>query len=330
MRSVDVLIPFHSDSEYLWEAIDSILDSRGVAVRILLINDIEDAEVSAKFQVQIERYLNVRDVNFSIIRNQGRSYATSLNVSRAWIQSDFVAILNSDDLSTPYRLQSQVQALEKSGAELAIGKIVKFHGKLRLPSMSGALNPSSLSWQHILLGAYGSDASIVVTRKAWLEHFIFDEFSRRSDWATALKIYPHLKIIGVDQAVYKYRIHGLQMTQSQIQISDDFPSYFSFWRGLNTSLGLPDVSLNIARALSQPWAKQKLNKDEFKMMQIWCLKFEKLLLDVSVSNETKSLLGRRLIISGPIIFSVIQRPLLLTRMIFEFLFIRIIGSRTRS
>ena len=328
MRSVDVLIPFHSDSEYLWEAIDSILDSRGVAVRILLINDIEDAEVSSKFQLQIERYLNITDANYLILRNLGRSYATSLNVSRAWIQSDFVAILNSDDLSTPFRLQSQVQALEKSGAELAVGKIVKFQGKLRLPSMSGALNPSSFRWQHLLLGAYGSDASVVVTREAWFEHFTFDEHSCRSDWVTALKMYQNLKIIGVDQAVYKYRIHGRQVTQTQI--SDDFSSNFSFWRGLSTSLGLPEVSINISRALSQPWAKQRLDKDEFKTMQEWCLKFEKLLFDTSVSNKTKLLLDRRLIISGPIIFSLTQRPLLLTRMVFEYLYIRIIGSRTRS
>jgi hypothetical protein len=194
--------------------------------------------------------------------------------------------------------------------------------------MSGALNPSSFSWQHLLLGAYGSDASVVVTRKAWIEHFIFDEYSRRSDWVTALKMYQHLKIIGVDQAIYKYRIHDQQVTQAQI--SDNFSPYFSFWNELSNSLGLPEVSVNIARALSQPWAKQTLDKDEFKTMQLWCLKFQKLLLDASASSKTKLLLDRRLIISGPIIFSLTQRPLLLTRMIFEFLFIRIIGSRTRS
>ena len=330
MRSVDVLIPFHSDSKLLWKALESILDSGSVDVRLLLINDIKDSEVSINFQAQLENYLNDAGADFLIIRNHRRSYATSLNISRNYLQSDFVAILNSDDLSTPYRLQSQVRALEESGAQVAIGQIVKFRGRIRLPAISGALQPSRFNWQHILLGAYGCDASVVVTRKAWLEYFVFDEINLSSDWATALRIYPQLKIIGVDKAIYKYRIHGLQATQSQKQNSDDFSSYFLLWNQLNSSLGLPDVPLKVARALSQPWAKQKLDKSEFKMMQFWCSQFENVQTGEFESNQVSSLLSRRLIISGPVYFGITQRPLLLIRMTFEFLYIRIIGAQARS
>jgi glycosyltransferase involved in cell wall biosynthesis len=329
MRCADVLIPFHSTNEFLWDALDSILDTRGVSVRLLLINDIEDESEASEFQKRLEHHLNLTKATFLIIRNKGRSYATSLNSCRNYIESDFVAILNSDDLSTPCRLQLQIQALEDSGAEIAVGQIVKFHGKFQLPSISGYLSPSNLKWHHLLIGAYGADASLVATKRIWLEHFRFDEFSRSSDWATALKVYPLLKIVGVDKAIYKYRIHDQQVTQSSRQLSDNFLSYFPDWVKLNTLLDLPEVSPNVARALSQPWAKQKLHKRDFEMMQAWCLEFEKILLEGSESSETKSLLGRRLIISGPIIFSVTQKPLLLTKMVCEYVYIRIIGSRAR-
>ena len=330
MRSVDVLIPFHSESEFLWEAIDSILDSRGVSIRLLLINDMQDHANALKFQELIEKRLKLANVAYLVIRNQGRSYATSLNACRNHIEGDFVAILNSDDLSAPERLRLQTQALEATGADVAVGNIVKFHGKLRLPSVSGHLKPSSFKWEHLLIGAYGSDASVVATKEIWLEHFRFDEVRRSSDWATALKVYPLLKITGADRAVYKYRIHGQQVTQSKNQISDDFLSYFPDWISLNNSLGLPDVSPNVARALSQPWVKQKLGKDEFKIMKHWCSMFRELQSDSSGSNETKSLLDRRLIISGSILFRVTQKPLLFSRMVLEYVYTRTIGSQTRS
>lgn len=330
MRSVDVLIPFHSESEFLWEAIGSILDSKGVLIRLLLINDMQDDSKALKFQEEIESRLKLANVAFLVIRNHGRSYATSLNACRNHIEGDFVAILNSDDLSTPDRLRLQTQALEATGADVAVGNIVKFQGKFRLPSVSGHLTPSSFKWDHLLIGAYGSDASVVATKEIWLEHFRFDEIRRSSDWATALRAYPQLKIIGVDRAVYKYRIHGQQVTQSKIQISEDFLSYFPDWIRLNTSLGLPEVSPNVARALAQPWVKQKLGKDEFKTMKEWCSMFGELQSDSPGCNEIKSLLDRRLIISGSILFRLTQKPLLFSRMVLEYVYMRTIGSQTRS
>mgnify|MGYP000199151386 CR=1 FL=1 len=330
MKSVDVIIPFHSDSSFLWKALDSILLSKGVAVRLLLINDIGDQKISSKFQKEIETYLDRVSANYLIISNDGRSYATSLNAGRAFLESDFVAILNSDDLSTPLRLQSQVRALEESCADLAVGRIVKFSRRFRLPTMVGKVKPSSFCWQHILLGAYGADASIMVTRKAWLEFFRFDESNLSSDWATALRIYPQIRIIGVDSAVYKYRIHSLQVTQSKIQISDEFSLYFPLWNQLNTALGLPDVPQRVAQAISQPWAKLKLEKSDFKLMQIWCAKFESVLSDISEPKQTRSLLSRRLIISGQTYFGIIKNPFLFTKMVMEYTYIRIIGARTRS
>jgi len=295
-----------------------------------LINDIEGAEISMKVQLRLTKLLDEAGANYLIIPNDGRSYASSLNAARNSLQSNFIAILNSDDLSTPQRLLSQVCALEDSGAQLAIGKLVKFQGIFRLPSISGDLSPTNFGIHHLLLGAYGCDASIVVTREAWLEFMEFDESAHNADWATALKVYSHLDIIGVDNAFYRYRMHSHQVTQNQMYNSDDFPLYYPLWHQLSASLGLPQVSINVARALSRPWVAQKLTKSEFEMMQLWCAKMVNATFSTSGKKQTKSILDRRLIISGSIAFGITNKPLLLVKIIFEFLFIRITGSQVRS
>lgn len=201
MHTVDVILPFHRNDEYLRIAIDSALSSKDVEVRLLLI---DDRKIWEPIQ-DLDAYVTCR--------TGGIGYAGAINSARKHLQSNYVALMNSDDWSDPERLKKQISAITFGESEFSICALKKFRGLKSLTANLGELTGDKYDPRSLILGAYGANATLLGTREAWLQEVFFFE-SDVSDWVTAFQLLPRIMPEFVNETLYWYRQHENQITNS--------------------------------------------------------------------------------------------------------------------
>ncbi len=109
---VTVLMPNYNNEKYLTEAIESILNQNYSNFEFVIVDDCSkdnSLEIIKKFAIldsRIKCYKN--DVNFGIVKTRNKLLGL---VSE---NSKYIAIFDSDDISTKNRLEKQVSFLEKN------------------------------------------------------------------------------------------------------------------------------------------------------------------------------------------------------------------------
>lgn len=106
---VSVLMSVFNDERYLKESIESILNQNFSDFEYIIVNDgSTDKSVSIinQFVAQDSRIL-------FIDRNENKGLPYSLNEGLMLAKGEYVARMDADDISLPYRLQEQVEFLEK-------------------------------------------------------------------------------------------------------------------------------------------------------------------------------------------------------------------------
>ena len=103
---MSILMPVYKTASYLQEAIDSMLSQRFSDFELIVLNDCspDDAEDI------LNRYDDPRIVRYKGERNQG--LANVLNVGMDMARGQYIARMDSDDISLPERFETQVNYLE--------------------------------------------------------------------------------------------------------------------------------------------------------------------------------------------------------------------------
>lgn len=107
-KKVSIVIPFYSQKDWLYEAIESVLAQTYQNYEIILVNDgsKEDlADFLAKYGDKI-LYLEQKNAGPAAARNNGMRHATG----------DYIAFEDSDDIWLPTKLEKQVAFMEQTGA----------------------------------------------------------------------------------------------------------------------------------------------------------------------------------------------------------------------
>lgn len=101
---VSVVIPTYNRAEYLSETIDSVLAQTYPNIEIIVV---DDGSTDSTMQV-MEKYAG--KVNYQRKRNGG--VASARNFGRRFVQGEYVALLDSDDICLPQRIALQVAAFD--------------------------------------------------------------------------------------------------------------------------------------------------------------------------------------------------------------------------
>lgn len=323
--TVDVILPFHRYGKYLISAIKSVLESEGVQIRLILINDVKCKQNYIEEDIFLVNYLKNVDANFIVLNSPQNGYAFAINCAKPFIESQYVALMNSDDLIEASRFKFQIQSLQSNFAEVAIGQIKKFQGVFRLPTLAGKFDVSNYNFSLLLLGAYGADASILSLRDTWVNLMQFNETARSSDWVTALDVFPNVKVVGVKDAIYWYRSHAEQITKNEDHKLNNFDEIYPHWLNVSQKLCLPPIPKNLAQIIAAPWSRSKLNGDEISVVEKWGREFEKLQTDKQAKKEVNGLLKRRICASLSPPQAFLYAPHISLRMAIEFLYMRLIS-----
>jgi glycosyltransferase involved in cell wall biosynthesis len=278
---VEVILPFHVNDKHLSDALESTLFALPANSRIIAVNTISQSKLLPENNL-------IREV-FAPGAGYFEALRTGLNVAT----SKYVALMNSDDLCEPKRFLKQLEALEISASQVCMTGIKKFsEEKTFLPTLVGE-PPKRFVLPMLLLGSYYSDASWMFEREIALTHDFFSANLDYSDWTLGMRILKQCKVIYISERLYFYRMHENQLTRRKENDSDAF---YSAWRELNNSYGLPSLSNSEIRILAKPWLLDSSVKS-LSNIDMWIKEFSKNNTGLNLREKlrVKQVIARRLL-----------------------------------
>ncbi|MGF1494602.1 MAG: glycosyltransferase [Microcoleaceae cyanobacterium] len=108
MPRVSVVVPTYNQEQFIQSTLTSVLNQTYQDFEIVIANDASTDNTVTKIQAVHDPRIRL----FSLERNQGESAATNYGIQQA--QGKYIAILHSDDLFRPDKLERQVNFLEQN------------------------------------------------------------------------------------------------------------------------------------------------------------------------------------------------------------------------
>jgi GT2 family glycosyltransferase len=284
--SIDVIIPFHIIHDYLKQAIMSALESEGVRLRLLLVDD--SNAIHPTWLKEISKFDNV-----DIIKNYKKGYLGAMESGVRNVKSQYFGFLDSDDLTDRFRFHNQIKYMQENRIEICSSSILRIDedgrtlkGKGLLGSKFETLPPQI----RLLLGAYGADSSLVINgslaEEKWKVHTKFP--AQFADYGFLLSVVDGHTYGYCPEAVYFYRNHKSQMSR-QRSLLESWESVYPLWKKLlyQLSAQLPNASKikvgsSVAAAIAFPSLLPKLSTSEVKALKKFIEVFIK---DISDHDE---------------------------------------------
>jgi glycosyltransferase involved in cell wall biosynthesis len=253
---VDVLLPFHRKDKFLDEAIQSIKKSIDVKANLILIDDRKEP---------------ARDELIPTVQTFGIGYEAALNAAKAKITSEYVAIMNSDDLMAPDRLIKQIQAIHRSDSVIAVSRMFKISSKNHQILMRGG-NPrlNNFYKEFYLVSSHYANATWLAKSEYWVKNVEFPNEGIGSDWLLGSKIMQVDNTSVLSEKLYSYRLHKQQVTLENHEIST---AIHDRWTELNLEFGFPNLSSQIGTKLIFPQTNKivefHLNNEDINQLASW-------------------------------------------------------------
>jgi glycosyltransferase involved in cell wall biosynthesis len=236
---VSVILPFHREPDSLLEsAITSVKDSIGLNTELILVDDRINP---------VTKFLGFKEA--CNVTSGGVGYASALNLGKSFVQSDYLALMNSDDLIHPRRLITQVRLIQSTGIAISLCGTKNIGSIFAHRNVLGSAPSTFYSKKLLLLGAYGANASLVGLTK-FFENRYWDDIDM-SDWKFALENYPEeISQSSTSELLYFYRRHSGQVTKKERKMHS---ALIDCARKYSESLGLVAGSDAVIKAASAPY-----------------------------------------------------------------------------
>jgi hypothetical protein len=288
--NLDVILPFHRADRYFESAILSLAENKNISFRTILIDDRRD-----KSQNLTKLFRNLK--KYTIVNTPGGvGYGKSLQYGSKWIESEAVALFNSDDLISPDRLSRQYESLINSEISITNFSRINKRGK-HINSILGEIRSLVYDPIFLTLGSYGANATWCA-RKTWWDRNVYFDSEECLDWRIALMSYGNSQISFINEPLYFYRKHDNQITSNKKISKTKMELVYSAWTNFTTSVGISPSSYSTFANLATPW-NNDIDEIDFEDMirtvaQIYSYANQ---LDPRISVNLMELTQRRFILS---------------------------------
>ena len=204
MKTISVLIPTYNYARYLPQAIDSVLAQTYAPLEVLVVDDGSTDDTPQVLAAYGNRIRAIRQ------DNQGVAAARNTGVAAA--RGEYVALLDSDDLWLPRKLELQIARFESDpslgfvhcGAETFDGD--RTLGVL-VDGMEGWVREAILRLDRVVIPVPGSGT--VLPKRVIEEVGGFDvRLPPSDDWDLCYRIAARYPIGFVPVVLVRYRLHG--------------------------------------------------------------------------------------------------------------------------
>ena len=210
---VSVLMPAYNVEKYVGAAIESILNQTFTDFEFIIIND-GSTDNTAKI---IKEYAK-KDKRIRFIDNkENKGFIARLNDCLDLARGEYVAKMDSDDISLPERFQKQVDFLDTNLDIGMVGAALKAFGDadyvLRHPEKVGIID-----------FVYGCKTTIFMARREIIEknNLRFDSnYFSAEDYEFYSRFARVAKIANIQDVLYMYRWHGKNVSKEKANIQQE-------------------------------------------------------------------------------------------------------------
>ena len=198
---VSVIMAAYNAEKTIEQSINSVLNQTYPAVELLVVDD-----YSQDRTVKLVENIMARDNRVRLIynkENSGVSYTRKHGLEEA--KGAWIAILDSDDIWAPEKLEKQIILQKKMNADLL------FTGSAFMDSDGQPIDwylhaPSEVTYRHLLKQNVLSNSSSLVRKELYEKHYAVGD-GMHEDFAVWLGILKEgKKAYGVDEQLLTYRI----------------------------------------------------------------------------------------------------------------------------
>ena len=199
---VSVVMPVYNDEKYVGEAIESILNQTYADFEFIII---DDASTDRSYQIILDYARQDRRIN--ILRhkkNQGIS--ASRNTGLKFASGEYIAVMDSDDISLPDRLQIEADFLQNNlnyGVVASTAYEIDKNGKTTqlMDGTIGDINFKNFETTNPII--HGS----AMYRKECIEYVgMYYQIDGAEDYDLWIRIAARYKIKNLTSPLYKYRV----------------------------------------------------------------------------------------------------------------------------
>lgn len=223
MHKVTVIIPTYNHSDYILEAIHSVLDQKYKNCEIIVVDDGSTDDTAGVLRPMVEQRL----IRYIYQKNRGESAARNRGLVEA--SGRYIAFLDSDDLFELEKLEVQVRYLQDHpGVGLVHSGFTKFNNEgndlgYRDPSwFTGVIYPQILSYWTTLMAIN----TVLLPRKVFEDIGFFDESLRIGEdldmWRRIARKYPFGYI---DKSLARVRVHAGNISGDKLKATEGFIEY---------------------------------------------------------------------------------------------------------
>lgn len=205
---VSVIIPNYNQSQYVGSAINSVLNQTYTYYEIIVVDDgstDNSREVLSKFDNKI-RYIWQENKGLAGARNTGIQAA----------RGEYIGLLDADDEWLPTYLEEMVSFADnnpESSVYYCRAQAMDADGKDLPQIFGGPVLPPEQTRHALLRANFIIPTTILMHRQAITQAGLFDQNLRScEDWDLWLRLLPTHQIIGKNDILVKYRIHGTSLS----------------------------------------------------------------------------------------------------------------------
>lgn len=204
---VTVIIPCYNREQFIRQTVDSALSQTYPNLEVVVV---DDGSMDRTRKILDEYSDRIRILEHPGRVNKGQS--ASINLATRSTDSEYVAILDSDDVWAPTKIEKQAEILEKFkevGLVYVNGFAIDHTGK-RLYKLIGSHRKNPGDAERVLLEYYIGPPSSWLVRKSILESAgEFDEAMRSAqDHDMAIRLAETTKFAYLEEPLYYYRRHA--------------------------------------------------------------------------------------------------------------------------
>ncbi|MCA9940788.1 MAG: glycosyltransferase family 2 protein [Anaerolineales bacterium] len=210
MPRVSVIIPAYNHAPYVRACVDSALAQTYTDREVIVV---DDGSTDGTREI-------LRDYGEAIhlILQPNRGTQAARNTAVRAASGEFIALLDSDDVWLPAKLEKQVAALERqpaAGLVYSLAYTIDATGRrLNGGNPTGVVLPEGAdAFQELLRGDFMPALTVMIRRACLQEIGLFDETLIGSgDWDLWLRIAARYPVICVPEPLALYRLHGTNTT----------------------------------------------------------------------------------------------------------------------
>lgn len=203
MPKVSVNMPCYNCEKYVGIAIDSILKQTFTDFELIVVND-----GSTDHSLDVIRSFD--DPRIIVVNNDGnKGIVASRNIAISKSSGEYIAILDSDDISLPERLAEQVAFLDENPDYGIIGSWIEIIDEKGVPTgeIGKTPQPSEMIPVLSLFQNCFAQSSVLLRRASLPDNLYNPELAIVEDYDLWIRILEKHNGTNVQKALVKYRVH---------------------------------------------------------------------------------------------------------------------------